>query len=167
MVQTGIFLFFARLVDVSLNTLKFKSVMRGSKLTAATIAFFEVIIYTTAASQAFKYVNDPVVLVLYALGYASGNYLGIIIDDKLSKGILMLTIISNFDKWALADSLREKGYGVTTTKGYGKEGSEKSQLTVVLDKNKLDELTKIVGEHDPNAYIINTDVKSVFRNTSK
>lgn len=166
MVGIGVLVFLARLLDVSLGTVKLKCVMRGNKNQAFVISFIEVIVYTLAASQAFKYVDNPVVLILYALGYASGSYIGIIIDEKLSKGTIMVNIIKDFDNWELADKLREQGYGVTTSKGYGLNGSGKVQLTVLIDKNKIKELHKMVKEHDDNAYIVNMDVKNVMCRSS-
>lgn len=166
MLITGILIAMGRMIDVSLGTMKLKAVIRGNKVNAFLIAFIEVIVYTLAASQAFKYVNDPTVLILYALGYAGGNFLGIAIDEKLSKGTFMMMIITNHDGWILADTLRDLGYGVTTTKSYGMNGAHKSQLTVIVDKTRLKTLVKTVKEYDENAYMVNLDVKDVRQASS-
>lgn len=164
MIKTGMLISFGRMIDVSLGTIKLKAVMRGNKAVAFVIAFLEVIIYTLAASQAFKYVNSPIVLVMYALGYASGSFIGITIDEKMSKGILFMMVITKDDNLELANSLRNNGYGVTSSKGYGMNG-EKTQLTIVVENNKLKTLTELVQNYDKDAYIVNLDVKNVYQAT--
>lgn len=151
----------ARMIDVTMGTLKLKAIMRGSKLIAFCIAFFEVIIYTLAASQAFKYVDKLPILVMFALGYASGNFIGITIDEKLSKYNVMAIIITKHDEWKLADILREIGYAVTTNRGYGLNGSEKAELKVIVQKNKLKELKEDINKYDSDAYMVVLDVKDV------
>ena len=163
MYLTAFFVFLARLVDVSLNTLKLKAVMRGSKISAFFIAFFEVLIYMLAASYAFKYIDNKLVLLLFCLGYAAGNYVGMIIDEKMAKGEVFVLMIGNHDEEliALADLLREKGFGVTTDKGWGLHGNPKLQLKVIVSRKRLAELQEIVSSFDCNNSIFMTvfDVK--------
>ena len=159
----AIFVCLARMIDVSLGTVKLKAVMRGNKGLAFVVAFIEVIIYTLAASYAFDYIDEPIVLIMFAFGYASGNALGIMLDEKLNKGNVLTFIILNHDGWKLADDLREKGYGVTTNKGYGINGNQKVELKVIVPKERLKDLKTLVYEYDKDAYVVALDVKDVNR----
>lgn len=171
MILTGIGVFFARLLDVSLSTVKLKAIMRGNKTTAFFIAFFEVLIYMLAASLAFKYINNQIILFFYCLGYASGNYLGVIIDEKLAKGDVLVLVISDHDEdtISLADHLRNLGYGVTTDKGYGLSGNPKLQLKIITPRKKLKELKGIIDEFnkDKSMFVSILEVKETQRITPK
>lgn len=163
MLILGILIFFARIIDVSLDTLRVKSIIRGKRLVVSMIAFVEIIVYTLGASQAFKYVMHPIVLIFYACGYAAGNFIGMLIDDKLSKDSIFVFIVTNRDEWSLADTLRGHGFAVTTAKGYGLNGSEKSQLNIVINKKRFAELAGLIREFDQNAYVVTMDVKNTKR----
>lgn len=164
MIVLGILIFFARIVDVSLDTLRVKSVIRGKRLVVSIIAFVEIIVYTLGASQAFRYVTYPTVLIFYACGYAAGNFIGMLIDDKLSKDSIFVLVITEHDEWSLADTLRDRGFGVTTAKGYGLNGSEKAQLKIVVKKKRFPELAKLIREFDSSAYVVTMDVKDIKNN---
>ena len=153
----------ARIVDVTLGTLKLKAVMRGNKLTAFFIAFFEVIVYTLAASYAFKYIDRLPILIMFALGYAGGNFIGIVIDEKISKYNVMMIAITERDEWKLADILRGHGYAVTTNKSYGLNGNEKAELKVIVQKNMLKQLQDDIKSYDKDAYVVVLEVKDVNR----
>jgi uncharacterized protein YebE (UPF0316 family) len=157
----GILIFFARIIDVSLDTLRVKSIIRGNRLVVSLIAFVEIIVYTIGASQAFKYVSHPTVLLFYACGYAAGNYVGMLIDDKLSKDSIFALVVTEHNEWSLADTLREHGFGVTTAKGYGLNGAEKAQLKIVVKKKRFTELTKLILEFDSTAYVVTMDVTNI------
>ncbi|AFM41804.1 hypothetical protein Desaci_2892 [Desulfosporosinus acidiphilus SJ4] len=163
MIILGVLIFFARIIDVSLDTLRLKSMIRGKKFIVSLIAFIEIIVYTLGASQAFKYVMHPVVLLFYACGYAAGNYVGMLIDDKLSRDSVYVLVVTNRDEWNLADTLREQGFAVTTAKGYGMNGAEKSQLIIIVKKKRFRELTMLIEEFDSSAYVVSMDVKDMKR----
>ena len=163
MLLIGVLIFFARIIDVSLDVIRVKGLIRGHKATVSAIAFLEIIIYTLGASQAFKYVSNPLVLILYAAGYACGNFVGMQIDNKLSKDSLFVLIIAEHDEWQLADTLRENNFGVTSAKGYGINGAEKAQLKVIVKRKRFIELTNLVNNFDKSAYIVTMDVKNIKR----
>lgn len=155
LILTGIAVFLARLIDVSCGTLKLKAIMRGDKMQAFIIAFIEVTIYMLAVSSGLKYISNPVVLILYSLGYATGNYLGILIDEKISSGSFYVLAVTdlNEETIALADYLRKKGYGVTTQKGWGLNGSEKLQIKTIINKRQLEEFKNILSERLKDAQV--------------
>lgn len=161
MITLGILIFFARIVDVSLDTLRVKSMIRGKKSIVSAIAFVQIIVYTLGASQAFKYVSNPVVLFFYAAGFAAGNFIGMIIDDKLSSDSIFTLVVTEHDEWTLADRLRAHGFGVTSAKGYGLNGAVKAQLEIVVKKKQFIELAKLIREFDPSAYVVTMDVKNL------
>lgn len=90
-----LFIFFARVSDVSLATIRTLMVVQGRRWQAALIGFFEVSIYVTALSKVVGNLDNPLNLLSYALGFACGNYLGITIENKIALGNLATQIILN------------------------------------------------------------------------
>ena len=82
-------IFFGRIIDVSLGTLRIIFVSKGEKYIAPIIGFFEVLIWIVVISEIFSRANDVTAYLSYAAGYASGNFIGILIEQKIAFGILL------------------------------------------------------------------------------
>ena len=89
-----LFIFAARVCDVSLATIRTLMVVRGQKLYAAIIGFFEVIIYILALGKIFSDLSNPLNLLFYALGFATGNYVGTFLEGKLAVGVFTAQVIT-------------------------------------------------------------------------
>lgn len=156
-----LFIFFARVTDVSLATIRTLMVVQGRRLQAALIGFFEVSIYVTALSKVVSSLDNPLNLLSYALGFACGNYLGITIENKIALGNLAVQIILKIsDKDQLIQELRDKGFGVTVIEGQGLEGT-KEILNVAINRKDLETLKKKVYEHDKNAFITVNNINPI------
>lgn len=148
-----LFIFFARVSDVSLSTFRTLMVVQGRKVPAAIIGFFEVSIYITALSKVVSSLDNPFNLLAYALGFACGNYVGITIENKIALGNLAVQIIlKKSGNKELMEVLRENRFGVTVIVGQGLEGT-KDILNVAINRKDLNNLKKIVYEYDKNAFI--------------
>lgn len=148
-----LFIFFARVSDVSLSTFRTLMVVQGRKVPAAIIGFFEVSIYITALSKVVSSLDNPFNLLAYALGFACGNYVGITIENKIALGNLAVQIIlKKSGNKELMEVLRENRFGVTVIVGQGLEGT-KDILNVAINRKDLNSLKKIVYEYDKNAFI--------------
>ncbi len=146
-------IFLARVTDVSMATVRTLMVVQGRKIQAAFIGFFEVMVYVAALSKVVNGLNDPRNLIAYALGFATGNYMGILIESKIALGNLTAQIIlKREDNADLIQSLRENGFGVTVLEGYGKEGM-REVLHIVLKRKDLKVLENILHDHDEEAFI--------------
>lgn len=146
-----LFIFLARVCDVSLATIRTLMVVRGQKLYAALIGFFEVIIYILALGKIFSDLSNPFNLLAYALGYATGNYVGTYLEEKLAVGTYTVQVITLKEPLGLMNLLREKGYGVTAIEGEGREG-KRFILQIVLKRRAFKELRKEVEEWDDKAF---------------
>ncbi|NLK43626.1 MAG: DUF2179 domain-containing protein [Tissierellia bacterium] len=156
-----LFIFFARVTDVSLATIRTLMVVQGRKLQAALIGFFEVSIYVTALSKVVSSLDNPLNLLSYALGFACGNYLGITIENKIALGNLAVQIILKIsEKEELIQELRDKGFGVTVIEGQGLEGT-KEILNVAINRKDLETLKKKVYEYDKNAFITVNNINPI------
>lgn len=154
-------IFFARVTDVTLSTIRTLMVVQGRKMQAALIGFFEVGIYVTALSKVVNSLDNPLNLLAYCLGFATGNYVGITIENKIALGNLSAQIIlRTSDNTELISSLRENGFGVTIIVGQGIEGS-RDVLNVALNRKDLNKLKKLVYDINKDAFITVSSINPI------
>ena len=154
-----LFIFFARICDVSLMTMRTLMVVRGQRMYAATIGFFEVIIYIVALGKIFNDLSNPLNLISYALGFATGNYVGSWLEEKLAVGTYTVQVITLKDPLELTEMLRDKGYGVTVIEGEGREG-RRYILQIILHRKRFRELRKEIDEWDQESFWTIFDARS-------
>ncbi len=153
-------IFSARLVDVTLGTLRIIFISRGLKYLAPFIAFFEINIWLLAIGQIFQNLNNISCSFAYAAGFATGNFLGIVLEEKISLGFVLVRIISKHDAIELIKALQSQNYGVTTHDAEGVNGPVKIIFAVV----RRQDLKKILHEVEtihPHAFYSVEDVRSV------
>jgi uncharacterized protein YebE (UPF0316 family) len=111
---TGLFIFFARICDVSIGTIRTILTVQGRSIIAFILALFEITIWVLVASTVFKQLEDqPIFILFYAFGYATGNVVGIKVEKRLAFGIIVLKLLTRTAGTQIADYLREKGQPVT------------------------------------------------------
>lgn len=155
----ALFIFFARIVDVSMGTLRTILLVKGHRKIATFIGFFEVMIYLIVLGKVVGNIDKPVLILAYCLGYASGNFVGSKLEERLSIGRLLVQIIIKDLKSQIVDRLRAVGFGVTIFEGQGMDGGS-YMLNVISERKKLKQLQQIVNEQDIGAFITTMDVRS-------
>ena len=156
------FIFFARVVDVSMGTIRMVAVSRGQKKMAAFLGFFEVLIWLTAISFILQNLTTITNYFAYAGGFAAGNYLGLKIEEKMAHGLLGITVITNNDARNLIDHLKKKKFGLTSVSATGATGKVRVIFSVIRRRH-LEDLRKIVQRFQPNAFMTVQDVRSSSR----
>jgi len=154
-------IFIARVIDVSIGTVRIILLARGNKIIAPILGFFEIIIWLAAITQVMQNLTNFVCYLAYGLGFAAGNYMGILIESKLALGLQIVQIISSSPLQILPTELRNEGYGVTTIKGTGARNLV-NILYSVVPRKKVSDLIKLVVSLDPNAFISVEDVRSAY-----
>ena len=155
-------IFLLRVSDMTLDTLRVLVVMRGKKTIAWVLGFFQAAIFVLAISSVLKDLNNIVNVFGYAAGFATGNVVGMLIEERLAIGHTHLRIVSSRRGSAIADQLREEGYAVTEVAGRGKDGMVTILNCSVLRKNG-DRVRKIINSVDADAFITAEDVRPVRR----
>lgn len=154
-----LFIFMARVVDVSMATVRMLMIVRGKRYQAAVIGFFEVIIYILALRKVVSGLDNFGNLMAYALGFATGNFVGSIIEEKMALGTISARIILNNCNGGVANDLREMGFGVTEVEGMGKNGP-KCILDIVLHRKYLPKLFDYMEKKDADAFVTVSDAKA-------
>lgn len=146
----------AILSQVLISTVRVIMMMKGKKVFAIIMGFFEAAIGLTntilVISNAVKSGINFFIILFYSVGFAVGLYLGMLISHKISNDILSVRIITKHPDNTMEDLLRLNGFGVTCYKGSGKDGNLKV-LNIICQKNKLEQLTKLVHSIDEKAML--------------
>lgn len=153
-----ILIFLARVIDVSIGTLRIVFIARGKKAIAPLLGFIEIIIWLLAIGEIFKNLNNIACYLAYATGFASGNFVGIWLEGKLALGTQVLRIITRRDATHLIETLKLKGYGITVVDGMGSEGPVKIIFTIIKRKD-FPVVIELIKKFNPKAFYSVEDVR--------
>lgn len=148
--------FFGRMVDVSIGSVRTIFLVKQKNLIACFLAFIEILIWFLIARQILtdREINFLVVI-SYAGGYAFGTYVGGLINKYFVKGTLTAMIVSTSTN--LLDALKDAGYGITSIP----LENNKSLYIVEFNKKSSKKFRDLVKHIDKNAFIIVNDTLSV------
>lgn len=155
-------IFFVRILDVSMGTFRTIITVKGKSLYASIIGFVEVFIWFVIVKEALNTDETSLfVAVSYALGYATGTFIGSILSKKFISGNVSVQIITSKAS-ILSSRLREEGYAVTVIDVQGKDNTqEKYMLFIEINDKKLSNLQKIVKEVDESSFVVINETKYV------
>jgi len=161
--MTGALIFIARVVDVSLGTVRTISTVQGRTKTAFCLGFIEVSMWLVVISTVVNTISEkPLLGVFYALGFSTGNVVGILVEKRLAFGHVILRVISAQKGREIAGKMRAAGFGVTTFEGEGLTGSV-TELFIVSRRRDLRNLMNLATAADPDAFYITEQACSVNR----
>jgi uncharacterized protein YebE (UPF0316 family) len=153
-------IFFSRVADVTLGTLRIAFISQGKRKLAPLVGFFEILIWLVAMGQIFNNLTNFIYYIAYAGGFATGNYIGLIIENKISLGLLSLQLIIRENPEDLINLLKDHGYSITTMTAEGTKGFVKIVYLVIKRKN-LPKILSMIRINNPKAFISIEQVKSV------
>jgi uncharacterized protein YebE (UPF0316 family) len=157
-----LFIYFARVIEVSLGTLRIILVNKGYRKIGVIFAFIEVLIWVFVASRVIAGISEaPIKGIVYSLGFASGVFLGSKLESKMAFGKVLIQAITGKELGiVMANSLRSQGFGVTVLEAHGKD-SDKSVLMIYTNRKEKDILVGKIKELDEHAMIIVNDVTTL------
>lgn len=157
-----IFIFLARVTDVSLDVFRILLLNRGYAVQAAAIGFFEISIYVVALGTVLA--DGPMdiyKIVVYSLGFACGNLVGAHIEEKMALGYVALYVFSCPTGCKdLLDELRENNFGVTNVTGHGREGP-RELLIITAKRRDLPNILRILHTTSPDTFYSVSDIRSL------
>jgi uncharacterized protein YebE (UPF0316 family) len=151
-------IFFARICDVSLGTIRVIFVARGFRYFAPVLGFFEISIWLLAISQIFQHLDNAFTYLAYAGGFATGTFVGMWLEDKLSIGTVLIRVVTKKDADGLIHRLKDSHFGVTTVDAMGALGQVKIILTIV-QRTSVPEVISLVKQFNPHAFYTIEDVR--------
>ncbi|MGE4466666.1 DUF2179 domain-containing protein [Sphaerochaeta sp.] len=153
----ALMIFLARVVDVSLGTLRHALVIRGKRALTFIIAFVESIIWVFAVSRVINDLSDPLMAIAFAFGFAAGTFVGITLERVLKIGDQVVRVFT-LKGPAVAQLLREQGFRVTEFQGKGRDGTI-YLLFVQVPRRSVKQVMKLSRSIDPTCYLVVEDIK--------
>ncbi|MDD4127673.1 MAG: DUF2179 domain-containing protein [Methanomicrobium sp.] len=152
-------IFFARVADVSFGTMRIIFISRGLKYLAPVVGFFEISIWLIAISQVLKDGAPAVAFLAYALGFSCGNFVGILIEEKMAMGISIIRVITQYDATLLINELKNSGFRTTTVDAKGQHG-DVSLIYTVVKRKEIPVVLRHVNKYNPHAFYTIEDVRN-------
>ncbi|MBN1297349.1 DUF2179 domain-containing protein [bacterium] len=150
----GIIVFCTRVIDVSIGTVRTIITVQGRTRTAFVLGFLEVGMWIFVVSAVIAEIDrQPILGLFYALGFSTGNVVGILVERRLAFGHVVLRIISLTHGSEMAEAIRQEGYPVTTFLGEGKSGPV-TELYIVVRRKMLESILSILKKIEPDAFYI-------------
>ncbi|MGI6685597.1 MAG: DUF2179 domain-containing protein [Bacillota bacterium] len=157
-----LFIFFARVIDVSLDVFRLLMLTRGYAIPAAIIGFVEVSIFVVALGAVFSGgFTDYIKIIAYAGGFATGNLVGIKIEEYMAVGYIVVQMFPNEEQGGrLRDLLRANDYGVTAIPGEGKWGPREI-LVATIKRKDLKDIINIMNQVAPDIFYNTSDIRAI------
>jgi uncharacterized protein YebE (UPF0316 family) len=159
----GVLVFFARVLDVSVGTMRTISIVQGKTRTAFFLGLIEVSTWlVVVAAVVNRVIDQPILGVFYAFGFSTGNVVGIKLERRVAFGHTVFRVITPEKGDEMAAAVRAAGFPVTTFTGQGMSGPV-TELYIVCRRRDLKRLVPIVLGIDPTAFYITEQAGSVSK----
>lgn len=162
-ILTYILILFVKIIEVTLGTTRIVFITKGERIKGAIIGFFEVLIWVMLISTVLKDLSDdPIKVLIYATGFALGNFVGSIVEEKIGVGTTRVEmIVKSKDGDDLAKSIRSHGFAVTVLHGEGMH-HDRSVLISHIKRKRSQEFVEIVKGYQSNVVITVNEIKAVY-----
>lgn len=162
-----IFIFLARIIDVSISTIRIIFLGKGFRKFAAILGFIESVVWITAISQIMQNLNNPVYYLFWGLGFAAGTYIGMVIESRLAMGQVVVRIITRHDAAELSEFLFSKRYSITSVDAKGTLADNVKIMFLVIQRQQIPEVVSIIKQYNPHAIYTVEDLRLVSDTFSK
>ena len=155
-------IFGLRVLNMALDTLRMLFMLRGKKALSWVFGFIVSLLYVLLLTSVLSNLNNPMFILAYAAGFATGGVVGMWIEERLAIGFTNIQVISPRLGVVMAQKLRENGFAVTEIPARGKDGMV-SMLSLSVRRKQVVEVEKIINEYDDGAFVTLEDVRPVRR----
>ncbi len=155
-------IFFVRIIDVSMGTLRTIIVIRGKRVLGSLIAFIEVSIWFLAVKQALNVSETNLWIVAsYAVGFALGTFLGSWIEERIAIGASSIQVITRGERYDLVKALRDANFAVSIINSKGLN-SKNLILIIEVKRKEINNVRRIINKIDSSAFITISDVRTII-----
>ena len=153
-------IFLSRVGDVTIGTIRIIFVSKGKKYLAPLLGFFEVLIWILAISRIMQNLDNYINYFAYAGGFAAGNYVGMILEEKIAMGVMIVRVITQKPAEMLIERLTSLGYGITSVEARGTKENV-SVIYTVIHRTEMKNVIAIIKQYNPRAFYSVEDVRYV------
>ncbi len=170
LILKGLYIFTARVIIASLVSVRTILMTKNRKFLSSLIAFFESLLFIAVLGTVMKDLDNIWFIGAYAIGFSVGNYAGIMIEEKMAIGELVLRIIVDKSEDKLVEELRNNGFGVTVIKGEGRDG-DRYLLFISIKRRDMEKIYEIIDKNRVSSFICTSDGRTnkggVFRGKTR
>lgn len=153
-------IFLSRILDQSIGIMRLIFASKGYKKIVFMLGAFESLVWLLAISQIMQHLDNILSYIAFSVGFATGNFIGIYIEEKISIGLALIRVIPKKNTQNLVTDLRKKSFGVTTVNAEGKDGEIKIVFTTIKRRD-IKTVISIIKHHNPTAFYTIEDVGAV------
>lgn len=155
-------IFFVRIIDVSMGTVRTVLIVRGKKYLGSLIGFVEILVWFLIVSKALTTTEANLwIAIAYAGGFSAGTFVGSWLEEKLAIGISSMNVIAKGLRYDLAEVIRNNGFAVSTVVCQGRDG-DNLLLLIQVDRKNILKLRKLIHDVVPDAFISVFDTKQIY-----
>lgn len=151
-------IYFARMTDVTLGTLRIVMISKGKRKIVPFIGFFEVLLWLIAIGQIMQNLANVMCYIAWAGGYATGTFLGLFLEEKLALGTQVIRLISNKEYDGLLAELKNKKHGYTMVDGQGAMGAVKV-IFITVERKNLKQIIELINQFMPGSFYSIEDIR--------
>jgi len=151
-ITAALLIFILRMVGITFSTLRLLMVVRGRKIQAWIFGFSQTMVYIVALGWVLSDIGNWTKFLGYAMGFATGLVVGMILENRLAIGYTNIRIVSPNRGIETAQGLRKQGYGVTEVSARGQDGAVSILHCSVLRKYEK-QIKAAIADLDPEAFI--------------
>ena len=155
-------IFVLRVGNMALDTLRVLYIVRGRRLAVWMLGFAQSVLWISAITFALSSLDNVWSIIAYAAGFATGNIVGMQIEERLAIGHAHMRIISSNLGSAIVETLRTAGFAVTEMAGRGKDGTV-SVISCGVKRRDIGPARRSINEIDPDAFITVEDMRPLHR----
>ncbi|MCJ7519951.1 MAG: DUF5698 domain-containing protein [Anaerolineaceae bacterium] len=155
-------IFIVRVLNMAVDTIRMLTVMRGMRTITWILGVIQTVLYVIALGSVINNLDNPINILSYSVGFATGNVVGMMIEKRLAFGYINMTIISSVRGQELADRLRMGGHAVTEIPARGKDGTVEI-LECSVQRKYAPGVQELVMQIDPAAFITSRDIQPLHR----
>ncbi len=143
---------FAKIIEITIQSLKTCMMVKGERLKAAGLGFIECTIWGLVVSTIIGTLGDNLfLLAFYCIGYATGLFLGATLEGKIALGTSSIELIANDENTEkIIEYLRGSSRGYTVFGGYGSK-DKMNMILIVLPRRDtvavIKQIRKLCGNN--------------------
>jgi len=155
-------IFLIRVLNMAVDTIRMLTVMRGMRTITWILGVLQTVLFIVALGSVINDLDNPLNILSYSVGFATGNVIGMMIEKRLAFGFINMTIISSMRGQELAEQLRAGGHAVTEIPARGKDGTVEI-LETSVQRKYAPGVKDLVMQIDPSAFITSRDIQPMHR----
>jgi uncharacterized protein YebE (UPF0316 family) len=152
----------AKILEVSIQSVKTVCMVKGERKLAALLAFVECLVWGFVISSVITSLSSNVFLLLsYCVGYASGLFLGSVIESKIALGTSSVQIMVANDRIERVKAyLKERGHGFTVLDGHGSKETMHVVIMVLARKTVKKTMQEIRKICDGDVFMVSSEISN-------